>query len=133
MNRRSHSNHGQRNNPRRGGPGKGGSPRSGPGKPAQKTVSPMYKVDLMHHHLTGMNSQPPQHTGKPPARHQPPRIQESKKVHHAKVKKGYTSLSLELKDDIYNKFLNKVQEKDKSPKEVMNQLISFYNMGKINI
>ena len=128
MNRKSHSNHGHKNNPRRGGPG-----RSGPGKPAQRTVSPMYKVDLMHHQLSGMSSQPPQHSGKPPARHQPPRAPESRKTHHAKAKKGYTSLSLELKDDLYKKFVNKVKEKDKSPKEVMNQLISFYNMGKINI
>jgi len=133
MNRKSHSNHGQRNNSRRGSSGKGGSARSGAGKPAQRTVSPMYKVDLMHHQLSGMTSQPPQHTGKPPVRHPPQRNLEPRKVHHAKAKKGYTTLSLELKDDLYKKFVNKVKEKDKSPKEVMNQLISFYNMGKINI
>jgi len=80
-----------------------------------------------------MTSQPPQHTGKPPVRHQQPRTQEVRKAHHAKTKKGYTTLSIELKDDLYKKFVSKVKEKDKSPKEVMNQLISFYNMGKINI
>ena len=94
----------------------------------------MYKVDLMHHQLSGMNTQqPPQHTNLPQARHQQPRPQEGRKPHTPKARKGYTNLSIELKDDLYKKFVSKVKELDKSPKEVMNQLISFYNMGKINI
>ena len=138
MNRKSNSNYGPRNNPRRGGPGKGapgrgGPPRGGSGQPVQRTVSPMYKVDLMHHQLSGMTSQPPQHTGRPPARYQQPRTQGISKVHHPKEKKGYTNLNIELKDDLYKKFVSKVKDQDKSPKEVLNQLISFYNMGKINI
>ena len=144
MNRKSNSNYGQKNNPRRGapgkgGPGRGGFARSGPGKsgqgqPAQRSVSPMYKVDLMHHQLSGMTSQPPQHTGRPPVRHQQPRPHGSNKPSHLpKDKKGYTSLTVDLKDDLYKQFVSKVKEQDKSPKEVMNQLISFYNMGKINI
>ena len=100
----------------------------------------MYKVDLMHHQLSGMTSpqqqhtaQPPQHIGKPPARYQQPRTHGSKQAHQPKEKKGYTNLNIELKDDLYKTFVSKVKEQDKSPKEVLNQLISFYNMGKINI
>lgn len=130
MNRKNYSNSGSRKNPRRGGPG-------GPGKPGQRSVSPMYKVDLLHHQLSGMTTPAPQRTGKPPVgqqpyRQQPPRQQE-KKVFRPKAKKGYTNLNVEIKDEQYSKFLSRLKDESKSPKEVLNQLISFYNMGKINI
>lgn len=91
----------------------------------------------MHHQLAGMGQQPPQHMGQPAPRypHQPARPPRGhdKKPHQQKAKKGYTNINLEVKEELYGKFVDKVKEQDKSPKEVLNQLISFYNMGKINI
>jgi hypothetical protein len=51
----------------------------------------------------------------------------------AAARKGYSNHTFELKNELYNQFAEKLKVSDKSPKEVINQLISFYNMDKIKI
>lgn len=140
MTRKNYSNQGSRNNPRKGSYGKNPVGRGPAARPPQRQVSPLYKVDLMHHQLAGMTTQLPQHIGQPEPRYphkparppRPPRAHD-KKPHQQKAKKGYTNINLEVKEELYDEFVDKVKEQSKSPKEVLNQLISFYNMGKINI
>lgn len=48
-------------------------------------------------------------------------------------KRGYTYHTFEVKDDLYKQFASKARDSSKSQKEVINQLISFFNMGKIKI
>ena len=138
MTRKNYSNQGSRNSPRKGSYGKKPAGRGPAARPPQRQVSPLYKVDLFHHQLAGMgNQQPPQHIGQPEPRYphkpaRPPRAHD-RKPHQQKAKKGFANINLEVKEELYEKFMDKVKEQSKSPKEVLNQLISFYNMGKINI
>jgi len=104
--------------------------RKGPKKTAPKTVSPHYRVDMMHHQLAGSQSLQPSPFSRPQKTSEPARRPE--KIGR-KAKKGYTNMNIDIRDELYRKFVRKVKENSKSPKEVLNQLISFYNMGKINI
>ena len=126
-----------------------------------RPVSSNYQVDLFHHQVGAKSAQQPSgHTrpstgggggsrygqqpkgpkgpggrpARPPfqARHQSSRpkgpIGPTKSE-----RKGYTIHNFELKDDLYKSFEEKLKESSKTPKEVINQLISFFNMGKIKI
>lgn len=136
MNRKSNSRPG-RNRP--------GAPRGArPDAQGHKPVSPNYQVDMMHHRLGsqqnaqghqgsyGHLSQP---SGHPMGQKQSPFRRGPGKKYPAKppARKGYITLNLEIKDELYKKFTSALKDSSKTPKEVINQLISFYNMGKINI
>ncbi len=49
------------------------------------------------------------------------------------AQKGYTNLHCEVRDDLFAAFKEKLQADGKSEKEVISQLISFYNMGKVTV
>lgn len=78
---------------------------------------------MMHHQLAEINKQQHNHhyAGRPNTQPQ------------TQTRKGYKNISLDVKEDLYRKFQNRLKDSSKSPKEVINQLISFYSMGKINI
>lgn len=116
--------------------------RKAPSRGVPKPVSPNYRVDMMHHQLAAMKKDPNSapydyytRQSEQPPRH--PRGYHTSKPPPAPVakqtKKGYSMLNIEVKEELYKKFVSKLKGTSKSPKEVMNQLISFYNMGKIKI
>jgi len=119
-----------------------------------RAVSSNYTVDLFHHTFGASSEQAgqewnpskpgrpgkPKRGGKPkghPHQKRNPHHLSAKPHHHehrsATARKGYKIHDFELKDELYEKFVEKVKEADKTPKEVINQLLSFYNMGKIKI
>ncbi|MDH5543163.1 MAG: hypothetical protein OEY64_09390 [Nitrospinota bacterium] len=144
------SNSGNRSQ-RPGGPPHG-KPRGSQGPQGRsRPVSSNYQVDLFHHQIGAKAGQQPSGHTRPssgggprygqskginarPAqgRHQAPRpkgpVGPSKSQ-----RKGYTVHNFELKDELYKNFEEKLKETSKTPKEVINQLISFFNMGKIKI
>ncbi len=138
-----HANGNQANGNRSyGGVSNRGSGASGQG--GNRPVSSNYTVDLFHHHVGAQSNQPGKpERGKPKfQRSGPPsrggvgktgftkRNSEPKK---AIARKGYVNCNFEMKDDLYKKFTEKLKDSSKTPKEVISQLVSFYNMGKIKI
>ncbi len=113
-----------------------------PRAPTQgKPTSPNYRVDMMHHQLAAINKEKragyqsnhaPQHA----PYHAPQAHSKSfagNPQQRQQSKKGYRNLSFDVKEELYRAFMGKIKGSSKSPKEVINQLISFYNMGKINL
>ncbi len=49
------------------------------------------------------------------------------------ARKGHFNINVEVKDELYHSFNEKLKADGKSSKEVLSQLISFYIMGKINV
>lgn len=139
---------------------KQGSPgHRGGGQP--KSVSPNYRVDLMAHTFTpqtgggaqsygprqgsaGFGNQParpqqPRHQQpRPQQQHQQPRPQHQQpRPQHAPprppARKGYTNITVEVRDDLLAAFKEKTAGDGKTGNEVINQLIDFYNMGKVTV
>jgi len=113
----------------------GNRPRPQSGQPRQ--VSSNYQVEMFHHHN---NPHPSSSHGRvqPSGPNRFSRDQSGGKwgrndSRKPPARKGYTNCTFELKDDLYRKFQDKLEGSSKTPKEVINQLISFYNMGKIKI
>ena len=148
-----HGSHGSQ-----GAQGRGQAPQARP-----RTVSSNYQVDMFHHQVGASNQQQSgsqgggygrygsgsgghsqgQPSGRPsrPSQGAPPRHKPSRPVRpldspsskSPAARKGYTNHTFELKNELYKQFTEKLKVSDKSPKEVINQLISFYNMDKIKI
>ncbi len=105
---------------RQGNPGFGNQPR--PQQP---------------HHQKPRGQQPrqPQHQRLRDQQHYPPRPQQHQSPHPGQnpAKKGYVNITVEMPDELSNSFKEKNAAEGKTGSDVIIQLISLYNAGKVTL
>jgi len=106
---------------------------------APKQVSPNYRVNMMHHNASSQQ-QSTNYPSSGPARQggggfgpPKPRVNFDRPPAAPHARKGFQNINVELKEDLYHAFNEKLKVDGKTSKEAISQLVSFYVMGKINV